>query len=166
LEQSQSRVRAISFLHQALQAEDQEHTLVPIRPYLNNIVEQLQHSFHGPQMPPLVHSDFEDLSLEAETAMRIGLILNELLTNAFKHAFPQGRQGEIHLALQVLGSDMLRFSYRDNGVGMPVSEEARSAQPLGLSLILSLAQLCNGKPRFLNEQGLYFSMEFPHPHKV
>ncbi len=164
LQQSQSRVRAISFLHQILQTEDQSDTGVPIKPYLSSIVEQLQHSFPSPQLPPHIHTQFADLSLEAETALRLGLIINELLTNAFKHAFKDGRQGEIHLSLQSYGPNNLRLSYRDNGTGLSEPDLPLTSQPLGMTLIHSLGTLCKGHTQFSSSQGMEYTLEFQHPH--
>ncbi|QQP92362.1 sensor histidine kinase [Skermanella sp. TT6] len=82
----------------------------------------------------------DDVALGLDMAIQLGLLINEIVTNAFKHAFPDGARGEIRVSLTVLPGERLRLEVTDNGKGMP--EEATDS--LGMNLIRALATRVEG----------------------
>jgi two-component sensor histidine kinase len=101
----------------------------------------------------------DSASLSLEKAIPCGLIINELITNVFKHAFPRGEQGEIKLAFKESdGKHILVVS--DNGVGLPSSMDAQNMVSLGMQLIRNLTRQIGGDLVLGNKQGTTFTITF------
>jgi two-component sensor histidine kinase len=85
----------------------------------------------------------DDLPLSIDTAIPCGLIVNELVTNSLKHAFPDGRGGEIRVELRSDGDNKFALMVSDDGVGLPEDLDFRKTESLGLQLVnnLSVVQL-------------------------
>ena len=84
--------------------------------------------------------DAEPTLINIETAIPCGLLLNELVTNSFKHAFPEGEEGEVHIQLYRDSDQKLNLKIWDNGVGLPPELEWQNSTSLGLKLVKILAK--------------------------
>jgi two-component sensor histidine kinase len=80
-----------------------------------------------------------DIALPIDKAIPCGLILNELIGNAMKHAFPDGKRGSIHIRIERVGVNCLKLVVADDGVGLPAGVDIRSCQTMGMQLINTLA---------------------------
>ena len=89
------------------------------------------------------YPDLEDAFLSIDKAIPFGLILNELITNCLKHAFPNGRQGEIYVGLNSDGSRII-LTVRDNGIGIPGDIDINNPRSMGLTLVRSLVKQLKG----------------------
>ncbi|WP_303561841.1 sensor histidine kinase [Uliginosibacterium sp. 31-12] len=161
LSESQSRVRAMALTHQLLY-ERKDYSRVDLGEYLERLAQLLLSSYReesahislrralpsGPQF------------LDLDRAIPCGLIVNELVTNAFKHAFPEGRSGEISLELH-LNAKELELIVTDNGVGFPPDFDLNSIQSLGLQLVPLLVEQLKGRCSFGTGPGARFSLRFP-----
>lgn len=150
---SQSRVQSIALLHQRLY-QGQELKDIPIRPYIEELTLSLSDAYRLDERQISIHTEVEEFSLDVDTAMPIGLILTELIINAIKHAFVDGRKGEIRLNLQKNDVEF-RLLVADNGLGLKLSEgkPVHSMSSFGLELVASLAQKLNARLVFSNGQG-------------
>ncbi len=81
-----------------------------------------------------------DVSFGVSDAMSCGLIINELVSNSLKHAFPEGRSGEVSVSLRSTGKDKFELVVGDDGVGMPQHLDFRSVETLGMHLIILMAE--------------------------
>jgi two-component sensor histidine kinase len=81
----------------------------------------------------------DDVAVTVDKAIPCGLILNELITNALKHAFPSGRSGTIRVELVKADDQQLRLCVTDDGVGLPSGFNVRESKTLGLRLVRTLA---------------------------
>ena len=97
--------------------------------------------------------------LGVDRSIPCGLILNELLTNAFKHAFPHGGPGEISVVLQEAGDGNIELSVADTGIGVPADSEGRGT--LGLTLVRLLCEQLEGTLSITNESGTRYRIRFP-----
>ena len=144
LRQSQSRVYSISLVHERLYRAS-DLTRIELRSYLNELCADLWESYEDEDTPVELKLDVPPLSLDMDAAIPCGLIVNELVSNAFKHAFRLGRRGT--LAIQVLAGDkgqlLLRIS--DDGPGFPSGVDFRNLDSLGLQLVIALAQQNGGE---------------------
>ena len=96
-----------------------------------------------------------------DTAIPLGLIINELVANSLKYAFPENRGGEITISLVRIESGLIRFIYRDNGVGVPSDFDFRKKTTLGLKLIFSIAEeQMMGTIKIENSRGIFCIFEF------
>ena len=104
--------------------------------------------------------DIEDLYLAVDRAIPCGLILNELITNARKHAFPEGRAGVVRVELRQTASNRFVLLVSDDGVGLPPSLDIRQTESLGLQLVCTLADQLRGELRIERGAGTAFRLEF------
>ena len=93
--------------------------------------------------------------------MPCGLIVNELITNALKHAFPDGRPGEVRIELRRLESGLVELVVADDGIGM--SGDIAQAKSLGLRLVRTLAEQLSAKLEFSSPPGTAVKLTFPLP---
>jgi two-component system, sensor histidine kinase PdtaS len=156
---SESRVRAMSLLHRKLNKDDGDYTRIGLKQYLEEILANLRQSYPFDREAPEIDIRIDDIEMDAERAMRIGLIINELVTNAYKHAFPERGSGNIALRIHRDDEGKIMVRYQDNGVGLPQEIDVDSSERLGMVLIRSLAGLLQSRPRFRTDNGTVFEME-------
>ena len=101
-----------------------------------------------------------DVVLDINKAVPCGLIINELISNALKHAFPEGRKGEIAVGFHPDGDDRLALIVSDDGVGFPEDLDISNAKTLGLQLISILADQLKGTLKIERDSGTVFKITF------
>jgi two-component sensor histidine kinase len=108
--------------------------------------------------------NIENISLGIDTAIPCGLIVNELVSNSLKYAFPKGKNGEIRISLRRIAdlkSDMFELIVSDNGVGISQDLDFRNTESLGLRLITNLAEnQLQGKVKLDRSKGTEFQIKF------
>ncbi len=138
-EESQNRINAMSVVHEILH---NSHNLssIDIKRYLNNVVSSLAQSYQMNPSNIQITIESDDVELSIEQANPIGLILNELVSNSYKYAFPGNNEGRIHVSLERTDDTMLELVIEDNGVGLPADLDWRKAETLGLQLVITLVE--------------------------
>ena len=116
LQETENRLGALSLVHSNLFKND-EATTVNLAFYLEELVSQLERIFTIPYKELKVLVDFTDHHVNAEDAMRLGLIVNELVTNSIKHAFAHVNEPQINIATKLDNTGKLTLEYKDNGPG-------------------------------------------------
>jgi two-component sensor histidine kinase len=101
--------------------------------------------------------------LDIDTAIPLGLIVNELISNALKHAFPGERSGTIQVNLRFQSSGKLVLAVRDNGVGLPAAFDLDKAHTLGLKMIRDLTRQVGGTLNLCRDNGTTFEITLPAP---
>jgi len=158
IQQSRERMEAIAIVHQKLyQTED--NTLIQVRTYIYELVENLQDSFAGARN---IHFQLNiaDIDLDISQSVPLGLILNEAITNAIKYAYRKGEYGAVSISLRRTFGERVELKIADNGKGLPPDLDWKNSTSLGLQLINLLAQQLNGELRFLNKSGLEIVLVF------
>jgi PAS domain S-box-containing protein len=154
----QNRVLSIALLHETLYRSG-NLAQVDLADYLARLGNQVFRSL-APAAGVTFHLDLASAVVEMDQAVPCGLLVNELLSNSLKHAFP-GCSGEVWIALQyVAGSQLLRLEVRDNGVGLPADFDRRRESSLGLQLVLDLARQLRGTLDIGGGPGACFSVAF------
>ena len=92
--------------------------------------------------------------------MPCGLIINELVSNSLKHAFPKGKKGEIKVAMRPIGENEAELVVSDNGIGTPESLDFRNPESLGLRLVTILAEQVGGQIELDRTEGTKFQIKF------
>jgi two-component sensor histidine kinase len=129
--------------------------------YMHELTVLLEHSYKV-NLGVFVSLDLESFPVQIDLAIPCGLVLNELVSNALKYAFPNGRSGEVIIRLNKDASDTIHFSVSDNGIGLPEGFDPRVNGRLGLQTLITLVEnQLQGKIEFTNGPGLTVSMEFP-----
>ena len=113
----QNRIKSMALVHTRLY-QSESLAKIDVRDYITSLVSDLAHSYPIVTDRTAIVADIQETSLEIDTMIPLGLIVNELVTNALKHAFPDGASGEVNVALRSSnGSSVLTVA--DNGVGLP-----------------------------------------------
>lgn len=160
LQESENRLQAMALLHRRLYQQEEDATTIELGSYLEELCGYLQSTYPAEGPPPEIRMEIEPMQVDAEQAGRLGLIVNELLTNSFKHAFHEVEQPEVFLGLQRTEDGYIRLSYRDNGKGMPVGYDVQNSRSLGLKLIHTLSRQLGGSVEVSSEEGARYEFEF------
>jgi two-component sensor histidine kinase len=156
LKETQNRVRAMSLVHEKLYQSD-SLTHIDFSDYIRYLVTQLYGYYGVDSQRVTLKLDIKKIMVNINTAIPIGLMINELASNSLKHAFPDRREGEIFIAIKQ-ETPMLSIIYTDNGVGIPADFDWRNAKSLGLRLIVSLVEQLFGTIDLDRTQGTKFTI--------
>lgn len=159
LQISQTRVHSMALVHENLyQSGDLAH--IDIARYMNSMVEELV-QLYATNTSVHFHLDIDKIFLDVTQAVPFGLLLNELITNALIHAFPDMQEGELNIQLSQEDSTNLVLSVRDNGIGIPLPIDFKNIGSLGLQLVGILAEQLHGNIEIENEGGTKVELSFP-----
>jgi two-component sensor histidine kinase len=126
--------------------------------YVRSLTAYLSRSYiTGPGIEVVI--DIEDVSLDIDTAIPCGLIINELVSNSLKYAFRDGRKGEVRIGLSKEGDGFV-LVVEDNGSGMPPGLDFRNTSSLGLQLVNTLVSQLEGSVELLHGAGTAFRVTF------
>jgi PAS domain S-box-containing protein len=153
---SQSRVRAMALVHERIY---RSHNIgeIDLRDYLQYMVQQLFMFHNIPHAKITLTFTMDPITTDIDTIVPIGLIINEMVSNSLKHAFPGERKGSIIIEGSNPSPDLLRFAYRDDGVGIPDDVDWKKPTSLGLRLISSLVEQCSGEITMERDGGTVFA---------
>jgi PAS domain S-box-containing protein len=156
--ESQNRIKSMAFVHESLY-QTKDFSNISFREYVENISRNLVHSYAATDSPPILNLELQDIQLNLDTAIPCGLIINELITNSLKYAFPAGKRGKIDIIIKQKGS-LITIVIGDNGKGLPDDIDFRNTESLGLQLVVSLIEQINGKIKLDTKKGTKFTIEF------
>jgi two-component sensor histidine kinase len=159
LRESRNRVRSMALIHERLY-QSPNLASVDMAEYTRNLVYDLQLSHRTEESSIRLLLNIEDTSLGITEAIPCGLIINELVSNALKHAFPKGTEGDITIRLVKKSGKRIALSVSDNGVGIPEQVDFRNSPSLGLDLVNSLVAQLNGTIELDRKQGTTFTIMF------
>ncbi|MHB8091462.1 MAG: transporter substrate-binding domain-containing protein [Syntrophales bacterium] len=159
LQNSIDRVKTMADIHNLLYNSG-DLARIDLAGLIKDLTGRLQQSYSVAESPVDVQVDTSDVSLTIETAIPCGLILNELVTNALKHAFPKGKGGKITIAIRSEDNQVV-LTVQDNGVGLPDAVDFQHPQSLGLELVNLLVGQINGKINVQVDGGTTFTVIFP-----
>jgi len=143
--ESESRLKALSLVHSNL-FKNKKDTDLNLADYLSEIAIHLQDIFDIPDKVLTIKKSFVNYTINAEEAIKIGLIVNELITNSIKHAFTNVNEPEIKIETHVNKNDKLMFKYQDNGPGISEEILLRSkTETMGTKLISLLVRQIGGE---------------------
>ncbi|HSV56544.1 MAG TPA: PAS domain-containing protein, partial [Magnetospirillaceae bacterium] len=153
------RIQAMSLVHEELY-KSMDHSRVNMEEYVGKLVAQLALAYGEDRVIALTRR-IEKMELDVSTSIPCGLILNELITNAYKHAFPEGRAGTILIDLGITPEGFVEMRVSDDGIGMPAGIDLESSDSLGLTLVRLLVDQLRGTLRMSAGHGTVFSIRFP-----
>ena len=161
LRDSQNRVRSMAFIHQTLY-QSHDFARVDFGSVIDSLVPTLVSSYGVDPDRIRLKIDTDEVHLPINFAIPCGLIINELVTNALKYAFPDGRAGVISIKLSPLPDNRIELMLGDNGVGIPEQLNLEQTDTLGLQLVQLLASQVNGKLA-IQRQPAQFTLVFALP---
>ncbi len=157
VKESRNRVESMSLIHQNLYQEE-NLTGIDLRLYIENLTDNLFHSYNiKPDNIKLV-KEVDALTLDVDTVIPIGLILNELITNCLKYAFTDNRKGSIKVMLKEKNNNLLLSVY-DDGIGLPENFEQGTKKSFGHKMINAFLQKLKGEMKMYSEDGTKVDIE-------
>jgi two-component system CheB/CheR fusion protein len=156
--ETQSRIRSMSLIHEQLY-KNMELVNIDFNNYIQNLIPYLFHTF-GAENRISLKTTGDDIWLNIDTVIPCGLIVNELVSNSLKHAFPGDRKGEVYVGINSNGDGQYVLIVGDNGVGFPEDLDFRSTKSLGLQLVLMLVEQIEGKIELDRTNGTEFKIRF------
>jgi PAS domain S-box-containing protein len=158
-EQSQYRIQSMALIHEKLY-QSKNLAEIDLSEYLQTVAQQLEYSFNLDSRKITINFDLQPIFLNIETVTPCGLIVNELISNAFEHAFPHHETGQIWIRVKEDEKKQVIITIEDNGVGFPADLDFQNTESLGLQLICLLTKQLNGKITVSSHQGTAFTLTF------
>ncbi|MCX5908777.1 MAG: ATP-binding protein [Deltaproteobacteria bacterium] len=158
--ESQNRVKLIALIHEKLY-QSKDLARVNFGEYVESLATHLFRSYQISGKEISLQIDMQGIFLGIDKAIPCGLVINELISNSFKHAFPPPRQGVIALSLKPEAGDQLILVVKDSGVGFPEDLDFRSAESLGMQLVNILTSQMGGTIELDRQKGTEFRITFP-----
>ena len=152
LRESQARVRSMALIHEKLYQSDSLAS-IDFGGYVKSLATDLFRSYQRGLSGVQLKIEVVEVALELDQAVPCGLILNELMTNALKYAFPDGRNGTLRVELRARPGHVLSLRVADDGVGMPPEFNLATSKSLGLQLVHSLVAQLDGRLDMENTNG-------------
>jgi PAS domain S-box-containing protein len=155
----QSRIQSIALIHEKLY-KSKDLARVDFAGYIRNLVPDLLRTYGLEPGSISLDIKAEDVRLGIDTAVPCGLIINELITNSLKHAFPGGRKGSIAIDFRSEGAGWIMLSVADDGVGLPESIDINRVETMGLKMISNLTKQLDGSIEMERKGGTKFRVKF------
>lgn len=160
IRESQHRIHSMSIIHQKLYQSDTLST-IQMSEYIYELVEYLRDSYAIRETVGF-SLKIENIELDHASAITLGLILNEVITNAIKYAFAKTRNGRISISLNHISDSQILLSIRDNGPGLPDDLSSRLGASMGMELLRGLTDDIGGKLSIESNQGTHVKIIFSY----
>jgi two-component sensor histidine kinase len=163
---SQDRIRSMALIHEKLYRSG-NLARIDFTSYIGDLAAELLRSYGVDPNRVSLQVVGEKAWLNVDTAVPCGLILQELVSNCLKHAFPEGRSGEITIALRAEAEGKYALTVRDTGIGFPEDLDFRHTESLGLQLVIILTEQLGGTIVRQSGEGTGFTLMFTEggPHE-
>jgi two-component sensor histidine kinase len=156
---SMGRIKSMATIHEKLYRSE-DLAKINFSDYISDMTDSLYRSYELSPGKVTLKKDVEKVTLGIDASIPCGLIVNELISNALKYAFPEDRKGEIKLSLRMKGRDEIELTVSDNGVGIPEGLDYRKTDTLGLNLVRDLVGQLGGIMELNREKGTEFQITF------
>ena len=156
IRESQNRVKAMALVHEKLyRSEDIAH--ISLHDYIRFLGTGLFQFYDAKARGIQFKLEISDIDLDIDAAIPLGLIINELISNSLKYAFPEGRTGEVSISVK-RQDHILNVLFHDTGIGIPADLDWRNAPSLGLRLVITLVDQMDGTVELDRSEGTRFTM--------
>ena len=156
---TQDRVKSMALIHERLY-RSKDFARVDFAEYVRSLTAHLFSAYGIDPRSTKLKTDIKDIFLDINTAIPCGLIINELVSNSLKHAFPNGKKGEINISMHPSNKNEVELIVSDNGVGLPKDIDIRKTESLGLHLVTILAEdQLHGKIKLDRTKGTSFQIK-------
>ncbi|MFP4562876.1 MAG: sensor histidine kinase, partial [Spirochaetia bacterium] len=159
LTEAKTRVNAMALIHEKLY-QSERFSAVNAREFVPDLVVSIQNVLNAENTGIIVDIDIEEIRIDLDRAIPCGLILNELITNAMKYAFPDSAGGTVRIIMRQADAEVTLI-VADNGVGLPAAEEIPEGS-LGIQLVTALVDQLGGTFGLETEGGFRWTIQFPN----
>lgn len=160
LRESQNRIKSMAFIHESLYGA-KDFSSINFSDYVKNLAQNLIYSYRIQEDKVKLSLNLKPVHLPLDSAIPCGLIINELVSNALKYAFPEDRKGKVEIQLY-LKDDHVNLQVADDGVGLPDDFNLEQTESLGLQLVSTLAEQLSASMEINSENGTSFNLIFDH----
>ncbi|HAN91763.1 MAG TPA: hypothetical protein DCQ33_06740 [Nitrospira sp.] len=162
LDESRNRIQTIALIHEKLY-QSERLAWIDFGDYLKDLTCRLTRAIGAQSPQARISIQADNVFLDIERAIPSALIVNELVSNALKHAFPGGRSGEIRITVGLVAPDLLELVVSDTGIGFPADLDFKNTNSLGLKLVCSLTTQLRGVVKLSRDGGTRFEIRFSVP---
>lgn len=159
LQECQNRIKAMALVHEELY-RTKDFASFDFSSYVTGLVSSLFESYAADKNKVALEIAADEIRLDIDMAIPCGLIINELVSNALKHAFPESESGLIRVNVQTSAGNVVTLSVSDNGIGLPASFEPGGTETLGLQLVYMLTDQLHGTITVFRGNGTEFRISF------
>jgi len=157
--ESQNRIKSMALVHEKLY-QSKDLASINFHEYASLLVNGLFRSYGVNADRIALKMNVDDIMLGVDVAIPCGLIINELISNSLKYAFPDDKEGEIEITLRTLDEGAMELTVADNGIGMPGDINLRNSESLGLKLVTILTNQIDGQIELDRSEGTKFRIDF------
>lgn len=158
LRDSQMRIHSIALVHEKLY-DNENFSEIKVRDYIKELSKTIEQTMGVETVSVKLDFKLENVALPITQAIPCGLILNEVLTNSFKHAFKGREKGKVYISF-VREGELMVFKIKDDGIGIDSDLDTRERQSLGMKLIRTLSKQLNAEINVGSEAGVEFEFRF------
>lgn len=157
--ESQNRIKTMALIHEKLY-HAKDLSVIEFYDYVKNLIYNLYNTYSVPtgKIQPVI--SFRSVYLDIDTAIPCGLIINEVISNSLKYAFPDGRNGRVYINITESEPGEYLLTIGDDGVGIPKEIDFNNAETLGLKLVKILSSQLSGKVSLVRSNGTEFRISF------
>ena len=156
---SQNRIKSMALIHDKLY-QSKDLASIDFAEYIENLASHLFNTYSVSSSAIKLVADIKDVPLDINTAIPCGLIINELISNSLKYAFPDGQEGEIRIKLYASKDDTSTLIVCDNGIGLPEDLDFRNTESMGLQVVVALVEQLKGTIALDRSEGTAFKIVF------
>ncbi|MEO0373601.1 MAG: histidine kinase dimerization/phosphoacceptor domain -containing protein [Cyanobacteria bacterium P01_A01_bin.17] len=160
MQESQDRVKSMALVHENLYLS-REFLSINLESYVNDLTKNLLRSYRSKRSLTKINVSVSGLHLNIDSSVLCGLIINELVSNALKHAFHQRQNGEIYIKMAEINSQDITLTVTDNGIGLPSDINIEETETIGLQMVKTLTQQMSGTLSISRCPGTSFCITFP-----
>jgi PAS domain S-box-containing protein len=156
---SRNRVRSMALVHQKLY-QSKDFSQIDFTEYISQLTENLFDAYQHKNINIDLSIKTDEAKLSIDIAIPCGLIINELVTNSLKYAFPNGKPGKVEIELTNIRNNHYELMIKDNGVGFPSGVDFKNSTSLGLQLVNTLVGQIDGEIEMENHEGTAYKIKF------
>ncbi|MBL0050019.1 MAG: hypothetical protein IPP29_00070 [Bacteroidetes bacterium] len=158
LRDGQQRIKSMALIHEKFY-QSEGLAKIDFKDYINRLSENLGMTYHVDKDKMAINITADDIALDIDTAVPCGLLLNEMLSNCFIHAFsPNDQNPEINIGFKAIDDGTFELSVSDNGKGLPDDFDMANSESLGMQLIQALTEQLDGRINYENDNGTRFAI--------
>jgi two-component sensor histidine kinase len=158
-DESRNRIESMALVHEKLY-QSANLSQVDFREYARSLAALLIRSYGARAAQVALKTEIDDVSLSVDVALPLGFIINELLSNCLKYAFPGGTGGEVRIEIHRLDDGRIQLIVADNGIGFPEHIDFRDSATLGMQLVCALTGQLGGTIELRSQPGAVFLISF------
>ncbi len=159
LRESQNRVKSMSFIHESLY-RTKDFNNIDFSEYIERLSKNMVYSYQYSKNRIILKLNIDKVFLSLDISIPCGLIINELLSNALKYAFPKNKKGEIYIGVKQIKKSKIEIKVEDNGVGLPKDIDFEKGESLGMLLVNTLVEQIDGHIKVRSKEGTKYLITF------